>query len=84
MEAGALWGRCPGQVLSAADPAPSARAVPAPREALPDPPGQGTDLQELQDCAAGGGRAALCCPALLRVAPVLSPGSAPRLFNCTQ
>lgn len=69
---------------SEAAPAPCARAVPAPREALPDPPGQGTDLQELQDCAAAG---AVLLSAVLPgsgLAPVLSPGSAPRLFNYTE
>lgn len=61
--------------------------VSAHREPLPDTPGQGTDLQELQDCAAAAWRGQ--CSSLVswhcsEVAPGLSPGSAPRQLNYTE
>lgn len=50
-------------------------------------PSQGTDVQELQDCAAAacrGQHSSLVSWHCSEVAPVLSPGSAPRQLNYTE
>lgn len=69
VKAGALWGeKVSSEAVSEAVPAPSARAVPAAREALPAPPGQGTACRSCRVVQ-------LCCPALLRAASCAVPWS---------
>lgn len=87
MKAGALWGRCPGQVLSEAVPDPAARGSAST---------QGTTASHFWAGHRPAGAAGLCCCSLEGAvplsgvlhcsggAPVLSPGFAPRLVNYTE
>lgn len=80
VKAGALWGRCPGQVLNV-------ETVPDPSVGSASCQHTGNPSQTLhrQDCAAAAGRGQ--CSSLVscsEVAPVLCPGSAPRQLNYTE